>query len=442
MKLKPPKGKKHLCMPALLRVTKNCFAKIVDPVKGVISIANCLMSGVALFGLKYPSLLQFDISSRNDKIVKHNLNTLYGISQAPSDTYMRERLDEVEPELLQKSINKIIALLQRGKVLEQYRYYQDYCLVSIDGTGYFSSKEIHCENCCEKKHIEKDGTETITYYHQMLAAVMVHPAYKTVFPLQLEAITKQDGATKNDCEHSAAKRLLRKLRTNHPHLKILIVLDGLYADSSIIRLLNELNMPFIIGAKEKDLKYLFEEYAVAKVQEVIRTKNKTEHTYKFASDLPLNYANSDLKVNMLELFEKTDKKSLHFCWITNLELTKDNVDVTSIGGRARWKIENETFNTLKNQGYQFERNFGHGNKYLSVVMVYLMFQAFLIDQVQEFCCKYFKAALKAVKRKIVLWQRMRGLFFDFRINSWETLYTAMSGGFRGMELTELLNNSS
>ena len=71
-----------------------------------------------------------------------------------------------------------------------------------------------------------------------------------------------------------------------------------------------------------------------------------------------------------------------------------------------------------------------------------MFQAFLIDQVQEFCCKYFKAALKAVKRKIVLWQRMRGLFFDFRINSWETLYTAMSGGFRGMELTELLNNSS
>ena len=278
----------------------------------------------------------------------------------------------------------------------------------------------------------------------MLAAVMVHPAYKTVFPLQLEAITKQDGATKNDCEHSAAKRLLIKLRTNHPHLKMLLVLDGLYADSSIIKLLNELNMPFIIGAKEKDLKYLFEEYAAATatVQEITRTKNKTEHIYKFASDLPLNYANSDLKVNMLELFEKTDKKSVHFCWITNLKLTKDNVDVVSTGGRARWKIENETFNTLKNQGYQADHNFGHGNKYLSVVMVYLMFQAFLLDQVQEFCCKYFKAALKAVKRKIILWQRMRGLFFDFCINSWETLYSAMSGGFRGMELTELLNNSS
>jgi hypothetical protein len=37
------------------------------------------------------------------------------------------------------------------------------------------------------------------------------------------------------------------------------------------------------------------------------------------------------------------------------------------GGRARWKIENETFNTLKNQGYQFEHNFGHGKQNLSCI---------------------------------------------------------------------------
>ena len=37
--------------------------------------------------------------------------------------------------------------------------------------------------------------------------------------------------------------------------------------------------------------------------------------------------------------------------------------------RARWKIENETFNTLKNQGYHFEHNYGHGEQHLSVVFV-------------------------------------------------------------------------
>jgi len=49
-------------------------------------------------------------------------------------------------------------------------------------------------------------------------------------------------------------------------------------------------------------------------------------------------------------------------------------------GRARWKIENEAFNTLKNQGYQFEHNFGHGQQQLSVVLALLMMLAFLVDQ--------------------------------------------------------------
>ena len=56
-------------------------------------------------------------------------------------------------------------------------------------------------------------------------------------------------------------------------------------------------------------------------------------------------------------------------------------------GRARWKIENETFNTLKNQGYCFEHNFGHGEKNLSTVFAFLMMLAFLIDQIQQRCCK-------------------------------------------------------
>jgi hypothetical protein len=94
--------------------------------------------------------------------VRHNLQSLYGVKQAPCDTYLRERLDEVEPKELQKNINRIIAQLQHGKILEQFCYFNDYCLVSIDGTGYFNSQEIHCESCCEQHH--RDGR--ITYYHQ------------------------------------------------------------------------------------------------------------------------------------------------------------------------------------------------------------------------------------------------------------------------------------
>ena len=82
---------------------------------------------------------------------------------------------------------------------------------------------MHCECCCEKHH--RNGR--IEYYHQMLGAVLVHPEHSEVIPLAPEPIVKGDGATKNDCERNASKRLLSDLRREHPHLKVLVVEDGL-----------------------------------------------------------------------------------------------------------------------------------------------------------------------------------------------------------------------
>ena len=90
------------------------------------------------------------------------------------------------------------------------------------------------------------------------------------------------------------------------------------------------------------------------------------------------------------------------------------------GGRARWKIENETFNTLKNQGYHFEHNFGHGNQYLCTVFAYFMMLAFLIDQTQQHGCAFFQAALRFQKRKIKLWDRMRQYFETYIFKDWES----------------------
>lgn len=88
--------------------------------------------------------------------------------------------------------------LQRGKVLERFRQPEGFYLVAIDGTGYFSSDKIHCENCCIKQHT----SGRVTYYHQVVSAVLVDPDKKQVLPLAVEPIIKQDGHTKNDCEHN------------------------------------------------------------------------------------------------------------------------------------------------------------------------------------------------------------------------------------------------
>jgi hypothetical protein len=152
--------------------------------------------------------------------------------------------------------------------------------------------------------------------------------------------------------------------------------------------------------------------------------------YRWVNHIPLNDANDDLKVNFLEYWELslTGKVQQHFSWVTDFTLDSNNVEKIMRGGRARWKIENETFNTLKNKGYQFEHNFGHGYKSLSTVMALLMFLAFLIDQVQEAACQSFQRALKKMKRKCRLWDKLRNLFHACFLSSWQDVYDAIAYG--------------
>ena len=115
-------------------------------------------------------------------------------------------------------------------------------------------------------------------------------------------------------------------------------------------------------------------------------------------------------------------------FITSLAVSRANIAEIAACARARWKIENETFNTLKNQGYQFEHNFGHGEQHLSVVFALLMMLAFLVDQVQQLCDPLFRAVWKKLGSKRLLWERMRSLFHEYRLRSLRELYEALYYG--------------
>jgi len=428
--------RKMLSAQGLLKLTHNYFSTVKEPKKlkepqrnrtPVISLVDCLMSGLAVFSLKYPSLLQFEDDKGVDGRLRHNLRTLFSVNQAPCDTQMRERLDNVDPNEIRKIFKIIFAQLQRGKALEPFEYLDGY-LLSIDGTGFFSSKEIHCDNCCEKEH--RDGTKT--YYHQMLGAVIVHPDLKTVIPFAPEPIMQQDGKQKNDCERNAAKRFLEHTKREHPHLKIIVIEDGLASNSPHIELIKSLNYSFILGAKPGDHKFLFEwidgEFCTT---HEMTDEEGTHHKFKFINNAPLNEQSFDCKVNFLEYWEKKKNGAIQrFSWVTDITITTDNVFKIMRGGRARWHIENETFNTLKNQGYQFEHNFGHGYRYLSTIFAMLMMLAFLIDQVQAFCCQAFKQALLKRKRKIRLWEFLRNACQFFAWDNWEALYAFAVGDER------------
>ena len=218
----------------------------------------------------------------------------------------------------------------------------------------------------------------------MLGAALVHPDRKEVIPLAPEPIVKQDGQSKNDCERNAARRLLQRIREEHPHLKLIVVEDGLASNAPHIRDLLSLNMDFILGAKPGDHEYLFnrliEAYDADRVTTMSWRNGEKLCEIAFVHQVPLNASNPDLLVNVLQYFEygADGEVTKRFSWVTNLKITCSNAKHLVRGGRARWKIENETFNTLKNQGYHFEHNYGHGQQHLSVVFAMLMMLAFLL----------------------------------------------------------------
>jgi|ERR1700733_511247 len=435
--------KKHLSARGMLAAVHSIFKQIPEPpkdprgAKAVIPLADCLMSALALFGLKFPSLLEFD-ENRDDDVIKHNLKTLYHVGKAPDDTTMRQRLDKVDPRQIRPAFTAIFSMLQRGKVLEDYRFLGKYLLTPCDGTGMFSSEEVHCANCCEKHH--KDGS--VTYYHQMLGAAVVHPDQKEVFPLCPEPISKPDGSTKNDCEQNAMKRFLQDFKQEHPHLEVIFTEDALSAKGPYLRKILEIGAHFIVNVNPTGNPSLFQWLKGIKMEnKTITTKTETIEL-QFYNKVPLNDTHHDLEVNFIDCIVRDKKGKIkgHFSWVTDIVVTLENVYELSRGGRARWKIENETFNTLKNQGYQFEHNFGHGYNHLSHVFGLLMFLAFLIDQVQQRCCGLFQDALQKMKRKIRFWQRLRSLFLEFHIDSWEDLFLWMTGK-KKIRLSELMNTS-
>jgi hypothetical protein len=387
------------------------------------TLGDVLMSGFALFSQKDSSLLHFikDFKSRQS-----NLRSVYGVKKCPSDSGLRQILDDVKPEDLSPIIGEHISWLYEQDGLTDYEILGGHLLIPIDGTTNFSSQDIHCEKCLVKNH--RNGM--ITYSHSTLCASIVHPDKEVVFPCAIEAIVNNDGHLKNNCELRAVKRLVPQIRKALPSAKILIGGDCIYANAPFIRELRakDINFRFLFSIKEGYQGFPLVQFARLSsengTQKTIIKDKIYEYHYEYANNLILNGQAQDIEVNFLQLTIKELKtnKITVFQWITDIEINHNNVLQIAKAGRARWKIENETFNTLKNQGYQFEHNFGHGKENLSTNFTILMFLAFLLDQIQQYFDTSFKKALVITKSKKMLWQKIREIFNIVPVQSMDDIY--------------------
>ncbi len=262
----------------------------------------------------------------------------------------------------------------------------------------------------------------------MSVAAIVHPEQSTVFHIYGEAIVNKDGDQKNNCERNAFKRLLFSLEEillQH-HDPIVLLLDALYADGVTISLISEQKMEFITTIKEG--------YVLIQVEHLRKEQNLKSHTWSdkthrytvhYTTQLVLNGSHQHILVNYFELEQrdlKTDKIVYKNAWITNVPLKEQELPAIAQLARARWKIENETFNTLKNQGYKLEHNFGHGEKFLSTVFALTMILAFMVDQIAQTADLSFNKAMATFKTKKVFWKVINHLFYLVPIMSMNDIY--------------------
>lgn len=424
------RGPKQLRFRALL----DCQAKYVDLIEDLrrqckidYSLHDCYAAGLAMFYLQDPALLEFQRRFQK-QIQRNNLTTVFGVEDIPSDTQFRDILDAHDYKPLLSVFSEYFRILQRSKQLEQYQFYKGAYLLPLDGSQYFTSEKIHCERCLSSTK----KNSPMRYYHQILQPAIVHPDKRQVIPLAPEFIRRQDGGNKQDCETTAGKRAVERIRAEHRQLSAIIVGDSLYSTGPFIRLLQFQRFSFFLGVKPDSHKSLFTDVEGMRRGKMLERKtveeNKRRYLYEWVNEMGLNGRADSPVVNYMELriYDASGKMTRHFSWVTDIEITEKNVRHLVRGARGRWKIENEGFNTLKNQGYHLEHNFGHGKNNLSEAFFVLNILAFFMHQIFELVDELYMQTRAGFSARTEYWNAVRAVFRLFLFESWDQVLERMN----------------
>lgn len=418
------KIKKHLGLAPLIDGFKQSFLDYKDERRETsisYSALDTALSGLACMFYKSGNMVNFQ-ERMQQKHHRNNLQTQFGVINTPKDNQMRTIIGELPSAQFASVFDNYLAKLQRSKHLAGFQFQKKY-LVAIDGTEYFSSDSINCPSCLTQT--KRNGV--IKYSHKVLQPIICHPDKKHILPLMPEEIKNTDGEEKQDCEINAAYRLLPTIRKSHPRMNFIWLADSLYATAPFITSIKDAGEDFILRVKQGDHKNLFKAIEIAPYESLKTTvgKGKTTIAHRWYKDIQLN-ASTDITVSVIRAFAITTDKDGNVSstvigvWATNLDVNETTVVDITKAARSRWKIENECFNALKNQGYDLTHNWGHTNGE-SFNFYLLIMLAFYIHQILEMTDKLFQWCRSITRTFKQLWTDLEVFFSHFLFDSWEDM---------------------
>ena len=430
---------KSLSFKQMIDVLQAAFDELPDYRRGKnvqYEISDAAAGAFAVFFTQSPSFLAHQRDMQRQK-GRNNGSSLFGLRQVPTDAQIRNLLDPIEPTFLQKPFWDLFGALEAGGDLNGYRSLNGTYLCALDGTYYFSSQKIHCDNCTVRTHNEKEY-----YSHAAITPTLVAPGNRHVIALEPEFILPQDGAEKQDCEQQAAKRWVRRNASRFKAWQVTILADDLHSRQPFCEVLLEHQMHFVMTCKPDSHPTLYEE-----VELLSRVDGLAEFTLRqwngryaevwqcrYTNQLPLRDSLDTLRVNWCEVTiyrEETGERIYKNAFVTSHLLSDKTLVPVITAGRTRWKIENENNNVLKNYGYHLEHNYGHGKQYLAAILIMLNLLAFLLHTILDLTDRHYQLIRQELGTRKTFFQDIQALTRYLYFNSWDSLLTFM---FQQLEL--------
>lgn len=391
-------------------------------------VKDAVMAAFSVFFTQSSSFLEHQLLMRSTK-GKDNAKSLFFLQTIPCDNQIRNLLDPVPASRIFPAFQKIYQWLESHQIINKFKYLDNEILIALDGTEYFSSQKISCPNCNYREH--KNGTTT--YLHQVVTPVIVSPNRKEVINLEPEFIRQQDGKTKQDCENNATKRWLLRNPINREKTKITLLGDDLYSRQPICDLAISQGYNFIFVCLPSSQKTLFEWLAFLSKNGEVRTLEKKQYEqgkkriyhYRYINKIPLRETEPSLMINWCEVIIidcKSEKVIYQNSFVTNHLINDENIEKIVKAGRTRWKIENETYNVLKNRGYNLEHNFGHGSENLCETLLTLNLLSFLFHNVLDLVNASYQQIRSLLVTKTAFYHDIRTLLKYLWFEDWQALF--------------------
>jgi hypothetical protein len=415
-------------LESLITELKAVCASLPDRRKGPFrdgqyTMADIGLSAFSVFFMGSPSFLGHQ-RALEEGHGRSNCQTLFGMTAIPTDPHIRKMLDGALPSAFDALFFKTIAT---EGVLDPFRRpdgpLNGRTLIAVDGTEHFCSRKMHCARCSSRKRTD-GGTE---YFHAFLGASIVAPGHKQVLPLPPEYIVPQDGAEKQDCERNAVKRWLTRHGPSVIHLRPVFLGDDLFACQPIAAAVQQAGGNFIFTCKPTSHRTIAEYLNGAELEEHRQTTvtrgKRTTTIYRWLSEVPIRATEDALSVNWfsIEILNAKGKRTYYNSFVTDLPVTSGTVAELAACGRARWKIENETFNVLKTNGYNLEHNFGHGQETLASVLVTLNLLAFAFHTAARWAVLAWRKAVIARGATYRFFEHLRTVTAYVVFENWDHL---------------------